>query len=533
MRKKEALLMALVLAALLLASCGPKPAPQLAIPAGAQSGDLLDLKACAYQAHGSKTIYEAECGTLVVPENWDKVGTRLMALPLVRIAATGKDAAEPVIWLEGGPGGTNFTYSPPTWLLEKHAVLIVGYRGVDGSVVLSCPEIAARMKAHLGRDLWSDQASVELAAASTQCAARLQAAGVDLSGYAIPAVVKDMEAARTALGYGRVDLLSVSYGTRVAQIYAYMHPESIHRSAMIGLNTPGHFLYDPAVLDKMIGHLSELCAKDAVCASRTSDLAQTMYTVNHNMPKRWLFLPIDADTIRFGSHFLLAANKNVGTFADAYLAAAQGDPSGLALFNLIARLSVPVDASIYGETFSVGASADLEKYRGIESISLGNSIMGAPIAEWIWPMAANWPVTLIPKELREFQESDVDMMVVNGTIDFATPPTAVEEARPYWHKAQMVLLPEMSHCSDVTGLQPAAWERLLSSYYDTGVADSSLYVYQPVSFKPGMSMTILAKLLVAAIIILPALILLVIVLVVRGIRRRAAQARATASQIAL
>jgi hypothetical protein len=113
------------------------------------------------------------------------------------------------------------------------------------------------------------------------------------------------------------------------------------------------------------------------------------------------------------------------------------------------------------------------------------------------------------------------MLLVNGTIDFATPPTALEDAKPYWHKAQFVLLPEMSHVSDVMNLQPAAWERLLTSYYDTGVADGSLYVYQPVSFKPGMSLPMLAKLLVAAMILVPALIVLIIVLLVRRIGRRA------------
>ena len=39
----------------------------------------------------------------------------------------------------------------------------------------------------------------------------------------------------------------------------------------------------------------------------------------------------------------------------------------------------------------------------------------------------------------------MEMLLVNGTVDFSTPPTALDEARPYFHKAQMVLLPEFSH----------------------------------------------------------------------------------------
>ena len=38
-------------------------------------------------------------------------------------------------------------------------------------------------------------------------------------------------------------------------------------------------------------------------------------------------------------------------------------------------------------------------------------------------------------------------------------------------------------------------------------------MYQPLSFEPGMSLTVMAKLLVAAMILLPALIILGVVLV--------------------
>jgi len=519
--KTNHLLIALVLlAALLLTGCGAKETPAPVLPEGAQAGDLTGLKECEFQPAGSKTKYTAECGTLVVPENWEVDGSRLIALPVVRIPASGANPAEPVFYLQGGPGQSNYSWPPPDWLLENHAVVFVGYRGIDGTVRLSCPEVNRLMKAHAGKDSFSEQARAEYVAAVKQCAASFQKAGVDLSGYTVPGVVEDVEAARTALGYDRINLLSESYGTRVAQIYAYMHPQSLHRLALIGVNTPGHFIWDRAVFDQMIGHLSELCAQDASCSSRTSDFAQTMYDINHNMPKRWLFFNIDPDTVRLGTQFMFLDNPNMPLIFDAYLAAREGDPSGLAMLNLLMSFA-PIDQQIFGDLTNKAGTIDLEKYGGIESVSLGDSIMGAPMAEWIWPIAKEWPLELIPKDLREFQGSDVEMLLVNGTVDFATPSTALDEARPYFHKAQMVLLPEFSHITDVMEtLQPEAFERLITSFYDTGVADSSLYVYQPLSFKPSMSLTVLAKLLVAALILLLALLILGVVLVVRRIRRR-------------
>lgn len=508
-----------LLAALLFTSCSSKDPQVLVVPEGAHVGDLSELKECEYQPGGSKIKYAAECGTLVVSENWDKTGSRLIALPVVRIPANKPNPAEPVFWLEGGPGEPNLSWEPPDWLLEDHDVVMVGYRGVEGTVVLSCPELGSLLKAHLGKDLFSEQARAVYASAAKQCAAAHQETGVDLSGYTIPGVVEDMEAARSALGYDRVNLFSQSYGTRVAQIYAYLHPDSLNRLVLVAVNTPGHFIGDPAVLDEMIGHLSELCAQDVACSSRTSDFAQTMYEVNHNMPKRWLFFNIDPGTVRLGTHLMFFNNPNMAMVIDAYLAAGEGDPSGLAMANLITRMMTPIDQFVYGDTFSKGGTIELDKYGGVDSISLGDSIMGVPMAEWGWPMTKEWPIDLIPKDLREFQESEVEMLLVNGTVDFGTPPTALDEARPYFHKAQMVLLPEFSHNYDVYELQPDAFERLVTSYYDTGVADDSLFVYQPLSFEPGMSVVMLAKVLVAAMVVLAVLLILGIVLVVRRIRK--------------
>ena len=426
-----------------------------------------------------------------------------------------------MFFLNGGPGSPNIVWAPPDWILKKHDVVLVGYRGVEGSVKLDCPEVNRIVQAHQGKDAFSEEYA-EMPAVK-QCAEGFLKAGVDLSGYTIPGVVEDLEAARAAFGYEKINLFSLSYGTRIAQIYAYMHPDSLHRLVLIGVNIPGHFIWKPADFDKIIKHISELCAKDASCSSRTSDFAQTMYNVNHDMPTRWLFFNIDPSTIRLGAHSMFFSNTTMPLIFDAYLAAGEGDPSGLAMLNLAAS-SIPFDP-ILGDLFNKAAAVDLEKYEGIESISLGNSIMGAPMSEAVWPMAAQWPSELIRKDLREFQETDVDMLLVNGTVDFSTPPGAVDEAKSYFHKAKSVILPEFSHVGDVSSQQPAAFERLITSYYDTGVADNSLYVYQQLSFEPSLSLALAAKILVGAMVVLPALIIWGVVVVVRRIQRRRAANR--------
>src|SRR5574337_836812 len=92
------LLIAIILFAALLVGCSAKEAQASIVPEGAQAGELIGLEACEYQPAGKKTKYAAECGTLVVPENWEKVDSRLIALPVVRVPASGPNPAEPVFY---------------------------------------------------------------------------------------------------------------------------------------------------------------------------------------------------------------------------------------------------------------------------------------------------------------------------------------------------------------------------------------------------------------------------------------------------
>jgi pimeloyl-ACP methyl ester carboxylesterase len=118
--------------------------------------------------------------------------------------------------------------------------VLVGYRGIDGSSALNCPEVEFAL-AHSG-DLLSEQSFQAYTDGFRSCAKRLADNGVDLAGYSAAQRIDDMEAARIALGYSQIDLLSESAGTRSAMIYSWGYPQSIHRSVMIAVNPPGQLL---------------------------------------------------------------------------------------------------------------------------------------------------------------------------------------------------------------------------------------------------------------------------------------------------
>ena len=130
--------------------------------------------------------------------------SRLIALPVTRIHARSAHPAEPIFRLEGGPGITNMQFAKASRFAADHDVVLVGYRGVDGSVRLDCPEVESALK-H-STDFLGEKSFRAYGDAFRACADRLTGDGVDLAGYTLPQRVDDLEAARKALGYDRIDL---------------------------------------------------------------------------------------------------------------------------------------------------------------------------------------------------------------------------------------------------------------------------------------------------------------------------------------
>ena len=329
----------------------------VSVPAGAHAGQLT-LKNCTYTTE--KGAYAADCGTLVVPENRADPHSRLIALPVIRIRAHSTHPGAPIFRLQGGPGISNMVFPDASRFTANHDVVLVGYRGVDGSVRLDCPEVSSAMED--SGDLLSEQSYRAVAAAYRSCADRLRSDGVDLAGYSIPEEVDDLDAARHALGYHQIDLVSESAGTRVAMIYAWRYPKSIDRSVMIGVNPPGNFLWDAKTTNEQIQRYSALCAQAASCRSRTPDLAASVKSSFAHVPSHWLVLPIEKGDFQAAAFFGLINETSAGGNSiaspltiNSLLSADKGDASGAWFLSVLAQLTFP-SSFVWGDLAAIGRS---------------------------------------------------------------------------------------------------------------------------------------------------------------------------------
>ncbi|MGJ6966614.1 alpha/beta fold hydrolase [Streptosporangium sp. G11] len=461
----------------------------------------LTLNPCTYETETG--ALPADCGTLTVPENHDVPGSRPITLPVKRIRATGPDPAEPIFRLGGGPGQTNMTFKEAARLSDRHDIVLVGYRGIDGSVVLDCPEVTTAMR-H-SADLAGPDTTRRTSQAYADCARRLTEDGTDLDGYSLPQRVEDLEAVRGALGYRRINLISQSVGTRTAMIYAWRHPRSIHRSVMTGVNPPGHFLWDPAITDDQLARYARLCAQDHACAARTEDLAASMKATAAHLPDRWGPLAIKSGNVRAATLIGLvnstrfAAPLNAPAMLDAWLAAADGDPSGLWAISLLADLTIPT-SFVWGESAATTMidAAPVDRYYAGGGDP--GSILGNAGADLLWAgggLTKAWPSSPDTRGYQRTRPTDVETLLISGTVDFTTPAEpATRELLPALPNGHQVILAELGHTTDFWRYQPEANRRLLTAFFDHGRVDTSGYTTHKVDFQAGaLSMPNIAKIL--------------------------------------
>lgn len=527
--KTNYLLIVLVLVtALLLAACGAKETAPLTVPEGAQAGDLVDLEPCTFNLFDEE--HAADCGTLIVPENRADPDTRLIALPVMRLKAASDTPAEPVFWVAGGPGSENITSYSLDGLTKKHDFVMVGYRGIEGQVVLECPEVSQAISKALGTVL-SPESLAGYTAGAAQCAERLESEGIDLAGYTITETIEDMEAARKAFGYDKINLYGDSYGTRVQQVYMWRYPESLKRVIMVTVNPPGHMIWDPKAVDAQIVDYAELCARDAACSARSDDLVATMREVKESIPDRWMGIAIDIDSVQLMTKIML--NESIqppdipvpfsGPAAvDLWLDAAEGDYSGMAMISLTKNMFLP-NLFNWGHFLSLGVSSGDYSDPSLDYETFLNppdALIGAPMTRLLNGFIQGWPAHTIDEEYFEVQPSDVEVLLVSGSIDFSTPPQfATEELLPHLTNGEQVILEDIGHTESIWFSQPEARAHLITTFFDTGEVDASLYTYQPLDFDVGLGWSGLAKVLLGTLLVVIVLLVAVAWIIARRVRR--------------
>jgi pimeloyl-ACP methyl ester carboxylesterase len=228
-------------------------------PPSGETVSAIELSSCKL----SGVPQPARCGVLEVPENPNRPAGRQLKIGVAVIPAVGgQPRPDPLTVLMGGPGedaiGSAEIYAGEfAPLLQDRDILLVDQRGTGRSAALNCELFSPEEPEASLRDVFP-------LAAVEKCERRLSAQA-DLTQYTYDRFASDLEQIRRALGYGQLNLFAGSYGTRAAQVYMRMYPESV-RTVYMGSVVPIDL---PAVAEGLAPRgISGTCAllrPDRVC----------------------------------------------------------------------------------------------------------------------------------------------------------------------------------------------------------------------------------------------------------------------------
>jgi len=438
-----------------------------------------------------KERFKAYKGLIYVKEKYSDTSSNLIYLPVIIIKSLSSTPEEPIFWCEGGPGVSNLNFHPPKCLLEKHDVVLIGYRGIDGKTELNSKEIGKAIKG-LHNQLLSDKSLDNIEKEIKKYIIELSEKNIDLTNYTIIDVIDDLENVRKALGYNKINLLSVSYGTRVALLYGYRYPNAIHRSIMIGVNPPGHFIWYPEKTSQIIKLYDSLYQNSTL--SNVS-IEQDINNALKNIPKRWSLFKLDRDKIRTGAFLLLYSKGNAVTAFDAFhKAATEKDYSGLYLMQLLYDVMVP-KSFVWGDMFNKAASADLNNNIDYRKLFRGDTVsIGAPFSLLLFGCSKAWPSFTIDEKFRKIDTSFIETLMISGNLDISTPSDfTTKELLPFLPNGRQIILKDMAHADDLMHRQRPSFENLITTYFDKGVVDTSAYKYDAIDFKPSKDFCHIAK----------------------------------------
>lgn len=190
----------------------------------------IELQPCS---GGGAGVAELECGEVEVEENRESPNGRTLKLRIAVARSTSRTPeADPVFLLAGGPGQGAAALAPMILhkfdaIRSERDLVFVDVRGTGSSAPLACDvEDPEDLEQVLGAAFEYD----ELA----DCLERYDD-DLDLRQYTSAAMADDLDEIRAALGYERVNILAISYGTALAQVWIRRHGDRIRSAVFDGV----------------------------------------------------------------------------------------------------------------------------------------------------------------------------------------------------------------------------------------------------------------------------------------------------------
>ncbi len=397
----------------------------------------IAFKPCSLSSPMSPDSIEAQCALFAVPEDRSQTNGRKVNLNIAWLPATSESdqAPDPLFFLAGGPGQAAVESYPMLDSVFKEVrkhrdVILVDQRGTGKSNLLACKMEDADDSS------MPDIAAAE--AAAVKCAAELSAKA-DLRHYTTSDAVADLDSVRQAIGAAQINLVGVSYGTRVAQQYAMHHPDNT-RSIVLDSVVPNTLQLGNIFarnLDDALALQFALCSKAPACKGKLGDPRAELDQLLTKLRAAPVEVAYRDATTGEQAQATLSADMLAGLVRMyAYMPAAgallpkliheanNGRYAGLVSLAQMMRGDLE-DSMAMGMQFSVICSEDNESM--VARSEDADTVLGNRMAESMAAMCKVWPKGNVPADFHKALATDVPALVLEGEFDPVTPPRYGEE----------------------------------------------------------------------------------------------------------
>ncbi|QIL19472.1 alpha/beta fold hydrolase [Thermomonas sp. HDW16] len=424
----------------------------------------IAFKPCNLSSPMGRDSLEAQCATFAVPEDRAKPDGRKIDLNIAWLEATnrGEVMPDPVFFLAGGPGQAAVETYPLmdpvfTEVRKRRAVILVDQRGTGKSNLLNCDGADDETAPDLSPDAIKAEASKCVEALSKKA---------DLSRYTTTDAIADLDAVRQAIGAAQVNLVGVSYGTRVAQQYAMRYPQST-RSIVLDSVVPNTLELGNIFarnLDDSLALQFGLCSKDPVCKAKLGDpraeldvlltrLRANPVTVQYRdatsgEPSQGVLrAETVAGLVRMYAYMPLAS----GLLPKLIHEANQGHYEGLMALTQMLTGDMK-DSMAMGMQMSVVCSEDAESM--VVRAEDAGTVLGNVMPKTMATMCEVWPKSAPPADFHKPLATKVPALVLEGEFDPVTPPRYGEEVVKTLPNGRLFVLKGQGHSVLPAGCMP-------------------------------------------------------------------------------
>lgn len=425
---------------------------------GLQAQDQLniELKPCFIDRISEKS----KCATVKMPlDHRGAISGDIDVFVAVVPALSSQILDDPLVIFSGGPGQANSEMGALVTMAfksirEHREIILIDQRGTGKSTPLRCTD-----------EDESDYSPSKHSMSIQSCRANFDFAA---EYFTMENVIADTHVILKSLGYEKVNLWGVSWGTRSAVHYLRRYPAHVRSVIVDGVLPPdvGIFETSPKSATRALTKLYEACKMDEICTKAYGDIEGIIDELVGKANKGTLRYnganPVTGEPMSQGISLMTLVQNIRGILYTPQKATMlpmalyklnHGD--GRAFMALTSEGAMMSKSLYLGSTLSLLCGEEVPRITAERAQEIGTGQLTQDTYYQYWLAACKgWPSLPGDDDIHTPLASDVPMMILSGELDPVTPPSMGEHLAKSFKNSRHLVVRGVGHNVSYQGCMP-------------------------------------------------------------------------------